>query len=148
MIEGEGGGMMEGEGGGWCGGGREGEHWSSLTWARRRIHPSSSVGGRCVRGDSLFVWDCVIQGWGVVRVRLRDVLVVALVARRGFSVMVWAWWWAFAWVGGRRCSWALVVHGSVVGASWWWAGCHCPWWVIVCVRLWEVLVVALVTHGG
>ena len=92
------------------------------------------------------MWDRVIRGWGVVRVRLRDVLVVALVARRGFSVMVWAWWLAFAWVGGRHCPWALVVHGSVVGASL--SGCRCPWWVVVRVRLWEVLMVALVARGG
>ena len=107
-------------------GGREGEHWSSLTWACRRIHPLSSVGGCCVRGGSSFVWDRVIRGWGVICVRLRDVLVVALVARCGFSVMVWVWWWAFPWVGGRRCPWVLVVQGSVVGASLWWAGCRCP----------------------
>ena len=94
------------------------------------------------------MWDRVIRGWGVVRVRLRDVLVVALVACRGFTVMVWVWWWAFAWVGGRRCPWALVVHGSMVGASLWWAGCRCPWGVVAHVRLWEVLVVALVAHGG
>ena len=30
----------------------------------------------------------VVCWWGVVRVRLRDALVVALVARRGFRVMV------------------------------------------------------------
>ena len=56
-MEGEGGGMMEGEGGGWCGRGMEGEHWNSLTCARCRVHPSSSVGGRCVRGCSSFVGD-------------------------------------------------------------------------------------------
>ena len=63
-MEGEGGGMMEGEGGGWCGRGREGEHWNSLTCARHHIHPSSSVGGCCVRGRSLFVGNHCHLGVG------------------------------------------------------------------------------------
>ena len=29
--------------------------------------------------------------------------------------------------GGLLLPMALVVHGSMVGASLWWAGCHCPW---------------------
>ena len=72
------------------------------------------------------MWDRVIWGWGVVHVHLRDMLVVVLIAHRGFTVMVWAWWWAFMWVGGRHCPWALVVHGSVgqqvvvVVKQWWW----------------------------
>ena len=43
---------------------------------------------------------------------------------------------------------ALVVHGSMAGASLWWAGCRCLGVIIVHVRLWEVLVVVLVACGG
>ena len=43
---------------------------------------------------------------------------------------------------------ALVVHGSMAGASLWWAGCHCLGGIVVRVHLWEVLVVVLVARGG
>ena len=150
---------------------REGEHWSSLTWARRRIHFVVVRGGSLcpralvVRGGSLsWVGIVVVCWWGVIRVRLRDALVVALVARRGLSVVVGVR------VGGGSslpvgacCSWVrgwgIVVVGRVspsVGGSlsvcacgrcWWW--CSSPvvaveqqwWWllfvvVVVVKRLW------------
>ena len=78
MMEGGGGGMMEGEGEGWCGRGREGEHWNSLTCAH------------CLWGI-IVIWGwgiILVCWWGVVRMCLRDVLVVALIACGGFSVMV------------------------------------------------------------
>ena len=62
---------------------REGEHWSSLTWACRRIHFI------VVRGGLLsWVGIVVVCWWGIIHMRLRDALVVALVTCRGFSVMV------------------------------------------------------------
>ena len=56
---------------------------SSLHSFHRNIHFVVICGG-------LLSWVgiVVVCWWGVIRVRLRDVLVVALVACRGFSVMV------------------------------------------------------------
>ena len=129
MMEGEGGGMMEGEGGGWCGRGMEGEHWNSLTCAHRRIHPSSSVGGRCVRGRLSFVGDRCHPGVGrrpralegcagggarrplwfhcdglgvVVGIRVGGGVVAARGRLSFMGPWVNRWWWSSSSGGGRH----------------------------------------------
>ena len=95
MMEGEGGGMMKGEGDGVV------EEWRGSTETHS---PALIVAfihrrpwGVIVSEGAHHSWGIiVIRGWGivlvcwwgVVRVHLRDVLVVALVARCGFTVLV------------------------------------------------------------
>ena len=135
MMEGEGGGMMEGEGGGmmegkggrgmvWC---REGGGALELTHLGSSSHSSVVVrgGSLCPREPVVHVRSCH-PGVGHHPRALEGCAGGGALTRRGFTVMVWAWWWAFTWVGGRHCPWAIVVHGSVVGASLWWAGGRCP----------------------
>ena len=130
---------------------REGEHWSSLTWARRRIHFVVVRGGSLcpraltVRGGSLsWVGIVVVCWWGVIRVRLRDALVVALVTHRGGHSRGWGVIAAHGrlsfmgpWLGHRCGRQGVAVRGGVVVCG----------RVVVHVRLWEVLVVALVACG-
>ena len=152
----EGGGMMEGEGGMvWW---REGEHWSSPTWACRHIHfvvvafiLSLSVVGRCVQGCSSSVGDhchpvvgrrccllvghrlCVLEGCAGGGARRPSWF-----QRDGLSVVVGIGMGGGSSLPVGTCrswvrGWGIVVVGreslSVGG-------------VIVHVHLWEVLVVA------
>ena len=139
----KGGAMMEGEGGMvWW---REGEHWSSPLGLVVAFISSSSVGEGARRPWGIVVIRgsgvVVICWWGVVRVRLRDALVVALVARRGFSVERG---------GGRSRGWRVVAARGRLSFVGPWLGHRCGGQgvavrggVVVRVRLWEVLVVAI-----
>ena len=64
-------------------------------------------------------------------------------ACRSWVVVGASLWWAFAWVEGRRCPWALVVHGSWLGHRRGGQGVALRGGVVVRVRLWVVLVVAI-----
>ena len=125
-------------------------------------------GGNEGRGNLVIVhggWLCpgalITRGWGIVHVHLREVLVVALIACCGLSMvvgvpMVWVFpWvvgvpvggrclhggWVFAW-GGCSLGWWHLCGGWVVGIhivggclrSWWafaWVGARCCPWVFV-----------------
>ena len=146
MMEGEGGGMVqEREGDGVVEGGREstGAHSPGLVVAFIRRRPWGVVvsEGACHSWGIVVIrgWGIVLVcWWGVVRMRLRDVLVVALVARRGFTVVVGVRVGGGSLLPVRACrSW---VRGSTVVVvvtvkPWWWC-CRRAVVVVVTVKQW------------
>ena len=163
MMEGEGGGMMEGEGGGMM----EGEGGRGMVWWREGggalelTHlGSSSHSSVVVRGGSLCPREPVVRvgschpgvgrrpralegcaGGGARRPSWFHCdglgVVVGVRVGGGSSLPVGA---CRSWV---RC-WGILVVDRVSLS----VGCRCPWGVVVHVRLYEVLVVALVARGG
>ena len=134
-------GVVESEGGKrggewWRAGGSGGEWWREGEQWRE--------GGNEGRGNLIVIhggWLCpgalVVCGWGVVRMYLREVLVVALVTCCGLSVVVGVRVvWAFAWgvgirVGGGRSHGVGVHVGGGCSCGGWaftWGGHSLGWW--------------------
>ena len=130
---------------------REGEHWSSLTWARRRNSFRRRPWGIVVMGGHR---RCLLVG--------HHPRALEGCARGGACRPSW-----FERGGGRSRGWGVVaargrlsfMGPSVAGPSLWWAGCvrglsvcacrRCWWWrssPVVAVEQWWV--VAAVRGGG
>ena len=123
---------------------REGEHWSSLTWARRR--PWGVVVSEGARRS----WGIVVMG-GHRRCLLvgRHPRALEGCARGGAHRPSW-----FERGGGRSRGWGVVAARGRLSFMGPWLGHRCGGQgvavrggVVVHVRLWEVLVVALVARG-